>query len=89
MNIIKTLDMSAVSGGQTAHLTITRNISLEGVSEKCISAIQSANLVFTPEIGKDSLSSQLLVLSHGCAGTEIETISSRAKSAPFQTVNYK
>ncbi len=81
--------MNTVSGGQTEHLTVTRNASLEGVSEKCINTIQNANLVFVPEIAKDSISSQLFVLLHGCSATEIDTISSRIKSAPFQTVSYK
>lgn len=88
MNDINALDLNQVSGGQTEHLTVTRKISLNGISEKCINTIQNANLVFTPEISKNSLSSELFVLIHGCAGVEIETISSRIKNAPFETVSY-
>lgn len=87
MRTLTILDKKMISGGQTEHLTVSRQISLDGISDKCINTIKNANLMFTPEIAQDSLSSELFVLLHGCAQVEIDTISTRIKNAPFQTVS--
>ncbi len=88
MKKLTTLDTNTVSGGQTEQITVTREASLDNISDKCINTIENTNLLFAPEITKDGFSSKLFVFFDGCAQTEIETIASRIKSAPFLNVSY-
>lgn len=88
MKNLTTLAIHSVAGGQNESITVTRKISLDGISEQCINTIKNTSNIFTPEIANDGLTSKLFVFFDGCTQAEIGTIASRTKNASFLTVSH-